>query len=215
MINHVESFHPIQFEEYVVNKVELNKSINELNCSEELNETKPSNDVLEADTDTLHELDQQYIEDKDQKYIEDEKPKMEKRRTSTIWKYFSQNKNDKTSAHCNIGNCGRKLSRGRGRTAGNGGMINHLKSLHPIQFEEYVANKAEFKKGNNKSDSTFVHTNLDPDLKVDVGIMESLELEQTNKKSSIIWNYFDEDHDDQSIAVCQVRSTIQEISNFY
>ena len=94
-------------------------------------------------------------------------------------------------------------------------MINHLKSLHPIQFEEYVANKAEFKKGNNKYDSTFVHTNLDPDLKVDVGIMESLELEQTNKKSSIIWNYFDEDHDDQSIAVCQVRSTIQEISNFY
>ena len=290
MINHIERIHPIQFEEYVANKVELNKSINELNHSEELNETKPSNYALEADSDTLHELNQQEIEDPEQENIEDEKPKFAKRsriwtyfshikndktsvhcnigncernisrgkggnlnnkqnnggminhlkrshpiqfeeyvankvelnkrdekpkywknRISTIWKYFSQNKNDKTSVHCKIGNCGKNISRGRGRTAGNGRMINHIERFHQTEFEEYVANKGEFKKGNNKSDSTFVHTNIDPDLVVDVGIIESLELEQTNNKSSIIWNYFDEDQDDQSIAVCQVRSAIKEM----
>ena len=54
MISHLEIIHTIQFEEYVANKVELNKSINELNHSEELNETKPSNAVLEAETDTLN-----------------------------------------------------------------------------------------------------------------------------------------------------------------
>ena len=223
MINHIESFHQTEFEEYVVNKEEFNKSINELNHSDELNETEPSNAELVADTDILNKLNQQDIEDKVQENIKDEKPKIEKRKTSTIWQYFSHNKNDKTSAHCNIGNCGKNISRGKSRkSAGNGGMINHLKSIHQTEFEEYEANKVEFRKVNNKSDSTFVHTNLDPDLKVDVGIMQSLELEQTNKKSSIIWNYFDNDKDDidQSIAVCQVRSTIQEMithgnSNFY
>ena len=85
MINRVESF---QFEDYVANKVELNKSINKLNYSEALNETKPSNDVLEADIDILHELTQQDIEDNEQENIEDEKPKMEKEEQAQFGNIF-------------------------------------------------------------------------------------------------------------------------------
>ena len=208
MFNHLSRIHPIQFEEYVANKVEMNKCINELKISEEFNETKPVYAVMEADTDT--ELNKEELEDKYQESIEDEKPKRGgKKRISTIWNYFSQSKNDKKSVHCNIGNCERKLSRGK-ENPSNGTMIKHLRKKHKTQFEEYGDSKVEFKKRINTFDSTFVHKNLD--LEINVEMRESQELEQfdekkSNKtsKKSYIWHYFDEDQDDRSLAVCQVR----------
>ena len=91
--------------------------INELSHSEELNDTKPSNAVLEDDTVTLHELNQQEIEDTKVENIEDEKSKcvFGRNMKRTIWNYFSQDTNDATSVNCKIVNCGRKLSGGNRR----------------------------------------------------------------------------------------------------
>ena len=157
--------------------------INELSHSEELNDTKPSNAVLEDDTVTLHELNQQEIEDTKVENIEDEKSKrvFGRNMKRTIWNYFSQDTNDATSVNCKIVNCGRKLSRGN-----RGMMISHLERIHTIQFEEYVANKVELNKSINELNHSEALNETKPSnavLETETDTLNELNQQETRTKN--------------------------------
>lgn len=67
---------------------------------------------------------------------------------SSIWNYFTINKNDPEKSECNI--CNKSYSR-KGRTTSS--LKNHLKSIHPEEFRLFQNEdkEKELKKNNDEA----------------------------------------------------------------
>ena len=53
---------------------------------------------------------------------------------SVVWEFFNEEENDPTKAKCKL--CCTLLSRGRiGKKATTTSLINHLKKIHPLEYE--------------------------------------------------------------------------------
>ena len=66
---------------------------------------------------------------------------------SPIWDFFEEEKNDPTTALCQVPGCKTKVSRGKSGSSksnmSNAPMTNHLKIHHPKQHTEYLRKKAD------------------------------------------------------------------------
>ena len=68
-------------------------------------------------------------------------------KSSALWVYFEEENDDPNNVVCKIGDCGKKISRGKAGTArsrlSNSRMRSHLKTSHAKEWNEFQKNEKD------------------------------------------------------------------------